>query len=136
MQFHLPWREPLWVTPGGGLEEGEDAADAVVRELYEETGLRIDAAGQPIWNRALEFRWKEQIILQHETYFWVRTERFEPEAVAMQAGDEIDYFLGYRWWPISTLPDRDDDFAPKTIGGLIRTLLRDGAPEAPHEIPV
>jgi ADP-ribose pyrophosphatase YjhB (NUDIX family) len=30
-----------WILPGGGIEHGEHPADAVVREIAEETGLRV-----------------------------------------------------------------------------------------------
>lgn len=32
---------PLWVLPGGGIEENETPETTVVRELYEETGLLV-----------------------------------------------------------------------------------------------
>jgi ADP-ribose pyrophosphatase YjhB (NUDIX family) len=35
----------LWQVPGGGLEHGEDPADAVVREIAEETGLAVRVTG-------------------------------------------------------------------------------------------
>lgn len=38
----------LWTLPGGGIEFGEQPADAVVREVHEETGLDCEL-GRPIW---------------------------------------------------------------------------------------
>lgn len=33
----------IWMPPGGGLEFGESTADAIVREMKEETGLKVRA---------------------------------------------------------------------------------------------
>lgn len=35
--------QPFWMPPGGGIEFREPAAQAVVRECREETGLRVEA---------------------------------------------------------------------------------------------
>ena len=39
----------IWMAPGGGIEEGESAAEAAVREVREETGLDIEV-GPLIWH--------------------------------------------------------------------------------------
>lgn len=33
---------PVWVLPGGGIEEGESSEEALIREMQEETGLRVE----------------------------------------------------------------------------------------------
>jgi 8-oxo-dGTP diphosphatase len=33
---------PIWVLPGGGIDKGETPEQAVIREVYEETGLRVE----------------------------------------------------------------------------------------------
>lgn len=35
----LNYGNRLWVTPGGGIDPGEDTFTAAIREMYEETGL-------------------------------------------------------------------------------------------------
>lgn len=32
---------PVWVLPGGALEEAEDPVQGIIREVYEETGLHV-----------------------------------------------------------------------------------------------
>jgi len=32
----------LWTMPGGGLDHGEDPVDGVIREVWEETGYRVE----------------------------------------------------------------------------------------------
>lgn len=41
----LPYLAGKWTLPGGGIEFREDPVDAMIREVREETGLRVDAAG-------------------------------------------------------------------------------------------
>ena len=37
---------PVWVLPGGGLDEGEDPKKGVIREVEEETGLEVQIVRQ------------------------------------------------------------------------------------------
>ena len=41
----LPHLAGKWTLPGGGIEFREDPVDAMIREVSEETGLRVEAAG-------------------------------------------------------------------------------------------
>ncbi len=41
----LPQHTGFWTLPGGGIEFGEHPADAMVREVQEETGLIVVSAG-------------------------------------------------------------------------------------------
>ncbi len=33
---------PVWVLPGGGMDVGEDPESAIIREIFEETGLKVE----------------------------------------------------------------------------------------------
>ena len=39
----------VWMVPGGGIEDGENSAQAAVREVLEETGLEVEILGL-IWH--------------------------------------------------------------------------------------
>ena len=51
-----------WITPGGGVEPGETPAEAAVREVYEETGLRIALPpdAEPMYTERVRFTFAGQ----------------------------------------------------------------------------
>lgn len=45
----------IWILPGGGIEEGEEAATAALREVAEETGLAVHLERQVAAYRAVNW---------------------------------------------------------------------------------
>jgi 8-oxo-dGTP diphosphatase len=45
----------FWATPGGGVDDGETFEDAARRELFEETGMKVDQPGPLIGRRLVSF---------------------------------------------------------------------------------
>ena len=69
------WSDPsqhFWLTPGGGLQEGEDFLEAARRELWEEVGLRGVTFGPCVWDRRHVWPWRVRMIASWERYFLVR----------------------------------------------------------------
>lgn len=67
---HAPDRS-FWFTPGGGIEPGEQAHEAAVRELAEETGYVLEPGELrgPVWLRTALFDFASRPYTQHEEIF-------------------------------------------------------------------
>jgi 8-oxo-dGTP pyrophosphatase MutT (NUDIX family) len=114
-----------WITPGGGVEAGESAAQAAVREVYEETGLRLelDPAAEPMYSERVRFSFVGQDIDQTNHYFLVRVPSGLPVRPAAHTELEQLVVLGYRWWPLPELAASDVEREPVTMVELIERAL-------------
>lgn len=110
------------VLPGGGVEAGESAADATLRELHEETSLTA-RIGSLLWHRSDDAR--------EATYFLMSYVRGAP----MLSGDEarehsLDNSFVLTW---STAEELDTlKLQPKAIRPLLTALMRSPVTRTAH----
>jgi ADP-ribose pyrophosphatase YjhB (NUDIX family) len=106
-----------WTLPGGGLEFGERPADAVVREVYEETGLRVrvgallDADAEHLRYRHLGVDREAHLVrfLYEVTVLGGRLGVVEERGSTDDAG----------WWPVDDLPELTPLAARVLSGGRV-----------------
>ena len=117
-----------WATPGGGMEEGEKATAAAIRELAEEAAIDVPAVEGPLWRSSHFFRSGNDLVLQHEVFFLARV---GSDAVSMEGMDpfEAEITLGHRWWPLDELEVSGEAIYPRGLAGLVRDVLRLGVPD-------
>ncbi len=94
----LPDRPTWWLTPGGGVDEGESDLEAAVREVHEETGLALTAAdlSAPLAYRTVVHGFSDVVTVQHEVFVRADVARFVPVAADWTEVEQVS-LLGHGW---------------------------------------
>jgi 8-oxo-dGTP pyrophosphatase MutT (NUDIX family) len=122
--------EPYWFTIGGGAEPDESMAQAAARELFEETGIRAEAAelGEPVWHEMTDFSFDGRDFRQEQDFFELRI----GSAIVLTDGlddEEAAVIDGHRWWTVAELEATSEMFYPRELPRLLRDLALRAASE-------
>lgn len=116
-----------WLTPGGGLNDGESSEEGAVREVHEETGLRLspEELGPVIATRVCFFPFEGRRYRQSETFFAVHVEPFRPQH---HGWDEVEQraLLDHRWWTIDELRATHEAVYPRELADLVEAITEGG----------
>ena len=118
---HRQW----WFTVGGGIDRGESDLDAAVREVREETGLRLgpeDLVG-PVLARSAVFDFYARTCRQDEVFFLGRVSSATPLTTAGWTDLERDVVDDLRWWDLAELTASGATVYPRELAALVRGLL-------------
>ncbi len=127
------WRE-IWFPPGGGVEGDESFSVCASRELFEETGLVIDAEslGPIVARRSGGFflsgieTWADEALFLASVASWdVDVSGFTPL--------ERQQLTAHRWWPLAELATTESQVFPSAaeLVNLVSRVLASGPPAEP-----
>lgn len=120
----------FWITPGGGVEPGEDDRAAGRRELWEETGIERDDIGPCVWDQDHVLVWNGEPLRLRERYYLTRV---STGAVALDHVTDLEraVYRAHRWWTADEIAASDALIFPTALRTRLAPLLAGQTPTCP-----
>ena len=114
-----PDAESWWFTLGGGLEDGESATQAAIREVQEESGERLPGVTGPIYAQTIDLVFEGIPLHQSEKFFAARVSRFVVTDDGRTALEKRTLSES-RWWSADDLEATAETIYPTGLAALVR----------------
>lgn len=119
-----------WITPGGGIERGEDLRTAALRELAEELGPVDVELGPLVAYGTTGFSYQGQDFEQ-EQWFHLAWSSTTEVGLAVSGEQEHAQLLGARWWTLAELRATRETVYPAELAGLLERVSTGDPPDPP-----
>ncbi|WP_018500415.1 NUDIX hydrolase [Parafrankia discariae] len=130
----LPDGPTWWHVPGGGLDPGEEPAQAAAREIREEVGVTVADLGPCVATRTAYFTFLGVDYRQEESFFVARLPHRVDVDDAAWSAVERRATLGWHWWTLPELRTTPDTVYPPALAPFLTTWLTTGPPATPHSL--